>query len=72
MSIIVNVNDEAQHEPMKEGNTMTEITLKDGRIFNCATTNIEYAIAKITDYLFCEYDEKLSIMDIEKIDIVNK
>lgn len=51
---------------------MTEITLKDGRIFNSQTANPAHAIANVIDYLFCEYDEKLSIMDIEKIDIVNK
>lgn len=49
---------------------MIEITLKDGRIFNSQSMNTSYAIASITDYLFCEYDETISISDIAKIEII--
>ena len=43
---------------------MTEITLKDGRIFNSKFSDPEIAIADIADYLFAEYDETLCKDDI--------
>ena len=48
---------------------MTEITLKDGRIFNSRFTRIDNALADIKDYLFCEYDEQLQLSDIVKIEV---
>lgn len=49
---------------------MIEITLKDGRIFNSQSTNTSYAIASITVYLFCEYDETITSADIAKIETI--
>ena len=48
---------------------MTEITLKDGRVFNSRFTRIDNAIADIKDYLFCEYAENLRMEDIQKIEV---
>lgn len=47
---------------------MTEITLKDGRVFNSRFGRIDNAIEDIKDYMFCEYDEKLRMEDIVKIE----
>lgn len=51
---------------------MTEITLKDGRIFSSRFTRIDNAIADIKDYLFAEYDEQLVMADIVKIEVVKQ
>lgn len=51
---------------------MTEITLKDGRIFNSQTANPAHAIANVIDYLFCEYDETITVADVAKVEIINK
>lgn len=48
---------------------MTEITLKDGRIFNSRFTRIDNAIEDIKAYLFCEYDEIIRLEDITKIEV---
>ena len=48
---------------------MTEITLKDGRIFNSRFADIKSAIADINDYLFCEYDENISLTDVAAIQV---
>ena len=48
----------------------TEITLKDGRIFNSKFTRIDNAISDVKDYLFCEYNEIIRMEDIKKIEIV--
>ena len=50
---------------------MTEITLKDGRTFNSKFARIENAIADISDYLFCEYNETLNVNDIETVTVYN-
>ena len=50
---------------------MTEIKLKDGRIFNSRFSNVENAIAEIADYMFCEYDETLNRNDIAEIEVTN-
>lgn len=47
---------------------MTEITLKDGRIFNSRFSDPETAIADVADYLFVEYDETLNTNDIAIIE----
>ena len=47
---------------------MTEITLKDGRIFNSRFRNIQMAIDDINDYLFCEYNDHIEIDDIAMIE----
>ena len=46
---------------------MTEITLKDGMIFNSKYENVENAIADIKDYVYAEYDEMIKDSDIDKI-----
>lgn len=48
---------------------MTEITLKDGRIFNSRFQRIDNAIEDIKGYLFCEYNEQLRMEDIVKIEV---
>jgi len=48
---------------------MTEITLKDGRIFNSHFQRIDNAIEDIKAYLFCEYNEQLRTEDIIKIEV---
>ena len=52
--------------------TMTEITLKDGRIFNSRFQRVDNAIADIKDYLFCEYNEQLRMEDIVKIEVFKR
>ena len=51
---------------------MVEITLKDGRAFNCNCQSKEYAIGKIKDYLFCEYNDTINNEDIITIEIIKK
>lgn len=55
------------HNGRKE-KAMTEIILKDGRIFNSRFSDPEIAIADIADYLFAEYDETLNADDIAIIE----
>ena len=51
---------------------MTEITLKDGRIFNSRFQRVDNAIADIKEYMFCEYDEQLRMEDIIKIEVFKR
>jgi hypothetical protein len=50
-----------------EGNNMTEVTLKDGKTFNSRFHDIMTALEDINGYLFCEYNEHISIDDISNI-----
>ena len=51
---------------------MTEITLKDGRIFNSRFSEIDRAIPDIADYLFCEYNEILNLNNIMHIEVIEE
>ena len=52
----------------KEGKTMTEITLKDGRTFNSRYANYENAIRDIMAYVWCENNEIIKESDIVKVE----
>lgn len=51
---------------------MSEITLKDGRLFNSRFKDFETALADISDYLFCEYDEQATENDVVKFEVIEK
>lgn len=53
----------------KEGETMTEITLLDGRIFNSRFSDWKNAFEDVRDYLFCEYNEVLNENDIVSVEV---
>lgn len=50
---------------------MSEITLKDGRLFNSRFQDFETALADVNDYLFCEYDERITREDVEKFVVID-
>jgi len=57
-----------QAKQRKEGKTMTEITLKDGRTFNSRYASYENAIRDIMAYVWCEYNETIKESDIVKVE----